>query len=138
MANEAVLVNKVGAEPVDWIVIDDTVIEKGTIMMISGSSTIGRTALASAGDKVPFAGIARREKIALSGRTRLGLFKNGIFRCRILGSASAGDEMCISGVNSLTKSTNLTVSAAELASIRVGTLLQDATTTQNKQVWIGN
>ncbi len=69
MVNETTLVLK-RSEPIDFIVANGTAIEKGTICMLSGP----RTAAANSGSGDVFACIARREKIASDGRTRLSGF----------------------------------------------------------------
>lgn len=74
MGNEAVLKLKTDV-PFDWIVADIRGVEKGTVMKMSGVGA----AIASTGNGDIFAGITRREKIASDGRTRLALFRRGIF-----------------------------------------------------------
>lgn len=94
MANEAVLKLRI-EDPWDWIVADVRAVEKGTVMKMSG---VGIAAPSNAdGDK--FAGIARREKIALDGRTRLGLFRRGVADMTATAGASIaeGDWVAISG-----------------------------------------
>jgi len=93
MANEAVLKLKL-EEPWDWIVDNATAVEKGTVMKISGVGI----AAASDADGDVFACIARREKIALDGRTRLSGFRRGIFdmKCGDVG-LQQGAWVAISG-----------------------------------------
>jgi len=97
MANEAVLKKNLDV-PWDWIVGDSNGIEKGTICTVSGTAL---TAQASSGSGERFAGIARREKIANDGRTRLALFRRGIFDLKnsAAPAISGGALVCTSGVN---------------------------------------
>jgi len=101
MANEAVLKIKLG-EPWDWIVENVTGVEKGTVMKMSG---VGIAAIASGVGDV-FAGITRREKIALDGRTRLSLFRRGVFDMKACPvdpvGISQGDWVKNSGTNLIT------------------------------------
>lgn len=105
MANEAVLKHRLD-EPFDWIVADNAGIEKGTIMKISG---VGIAAAPLSTDAaVPFAGVAHREKIASDGRTRLALFRRGIFDMVSAPEPgiTQGDWVAISGVNLIRTATS--------------------------------
>lgn len=96
MANEAVLRER-QETPEDFIVADGAGIEKGTILQM----TDPRTAAASAGSRDVPAGIAHREKIASDGRTRLAVYRKGIFDMVLLSGAgiTVGDQVVISGAN---------------------------------------
>lgn len=119
MANETTLVLK-RSEPVDFIVADGTAIEKGTICMLSGP----RTAAANSGTGDVHAGIARREKIALDGRTRLSLFTGpgDIFRmtCAEL-AINEGELVTTSGPNQI----RLATTAEQILGKVVGKALED-------------
>ena len=96
MANEAILKNRVH-DPIDFIVADGAGIEKGTICKLSDP----RTAAASSANDV-FAGIAASEKIASDGRTRLALFRSGVFdltACAAAAGITAGSQVSLSGAN---------------------------------------
>ena len=85
-------------EPIDFIVTNTQGVEKGTLMMLSGS----RLASPSTGAASEvFAGIAHREKIALDGRTRLALFTEGVFRltCNSSDGVTKGAMVSLSGAN---------------------------------------
>lgn len=94
MANKAVLKLRL-EEPWDWIVPNVGAVEKGTVMKMSGVGI----AAPSDGDGDVFAGIARREKITLDGRTRLALFRRGVFdmTCIAGGALTEGGRVAISG-----------------------------------------
>ncbi len=140
MANEAQLVLKT-EEPVDFIVIDTFGIEKGTCMELSGSSTIGRTAMSGSHFLAPFAGIARREKIAGDDRTRLALFRGGIFRMTCVGKdhvIDAGDAVMLSGSNLIASIKKSTLSGSAIVQgLKVGTALEDFAASETKEVWVG-
>ncbi len=106
MANEAVLKLK-ASTPIDFIVADGTGIEKGTICQL----TDPRTASASDGANV-FAGVARREKIASDGRTRLSMIvgPGDIFDMKDAGDGiTAGGLVSLSGANLIKQATEAEV-----------------------------
>lgn len=75
MALEATLIFE--TEPaIPFTVTDGSGIEKGTILKI----TDPMTAIITAGDADPIAGIASEEKIANDGRTKIGVYRGGIFK----------------------------------------------------------
>lgn len=88
MANEAVLVDRMGT-PVNFTVVDGTGIEKGALLKI----TDPRTAIISTAVNDSIAGIAHREKIASDGRTKLAVWRQGIFRMKLSGSCTVGDAV---------------------------------------------
>jgi hypothetical protein len=94
MANEAVLVLKY-EDPIDFIVADGGNITKGAILKLSDP----RTAAATSGDEDVVAGVAARDKVASDGRTRLAVFRRGIFRMTASGSITAGDAVAVKDAN---------------------------------------
>jgi len=131
MTNEATLVLK-RSEPVDFIVADNTSIEKGTVCMLSGP----RTAAANSGTGDVHAGIARREKIATDGRTRLSLFTGpgDIFRmtCAEL-AVTAGAMVTTSGPNQI----RLATSAEQILGKVIGKVLEDIAAADTGEVMLG-
>ena len=75
MTNEAILVNW-QEDAIDFTVADGTGIEKGSLLKL----TDPRTAIINSGSGDKLAGIALREKVASTGRTRLAVIRKGIFR----------------------------------------------------------
>jgi len=75
MTNEAVLIYET-AKPIPFTVADGTGIEKGAILKM----TDPMTAVLADGDGDIIAGIAAEEKIANDGKTKLGVYREGIFR----------------------------------------------------------
>jgi hypothetical protein len=88
MANEAVLVLKY-EDPIDFIVANGTDITKGAILKLTNP----RTASLADGAANLVAGIAARDKVANDGRTRLAVFRRGVFRVRASGAVTAGDAL---------------------------------------------
>ena len=95
MANEATLWMEFDP-PIPFTVADGAGIEKGTVCKLSDPMT----AAASSADNDVFAGIAAEEKIASDGRTKLALYRRGIFKM-VAGVAgfTAGKDVVISGAN---------------------------------------
>lgn len=75
MANEATLIVEY-QPPVMFTVADGTGIEKGAILKLDDPMT----AALSDGDGDKIAGIAAEEKIANDGKTKLAVYRHGIFK----------------------------------------------------------
>jgi hypothetical protein len=95
MVNEAVMVLKY-EDPIDFIVADGTAIIKGAIL----KNTSPRTASLADGASNVVAGIAARDKVASDGRTRLSVYRKGIFRLLASGAITAGDAVATAGAPS--------------------------------------
>lgn len=92
MADEAQLVYETGP-PIPFTVGDGNGIEKGTILAISDPFTAsGATAI-----RDPVAGIAASEKIASDGKTKLGVYREGVFIVTLSGACTAGDALMVAG-----------------------------------------
>jgi len=129
MANEATLKLKMD-DPIDFIVADGTGIEKGTICEL----TDPRTAAANNGTADKFAGIAAREKIANDGRTRLALFRRGIFdmKCGASG-ATLGSWVTTEGVNLVHTATEAEIAAGKA----IGIALETGAASETIEVLLG-
>ena len=131
MTNETTLVLK-RSEPIDFIVANNTSIEKGTICMLSGP----RTAAANSGSGDIHAGITRREKIATDGRTRLSLFTGpgDIFRMTAAAgpTIAAGSIVTTSGPNLI----RLATSAEHILGKSLGKALEEITTSGTGEVML--
>lgn len=92
MANEAELRYKL-EEAIDFIVADGTGIEKGAVLKMADPLT---ASLADGASDV-VAGIAAREKIASDGRTRLSVFRRGIFDMVASGGITCGQAVATAG-----------------------------------------
>ena len=82
MANEAVLIFET-APPIPFTVVDGNAIEKGAFLKL----TDPMTASLSTGASDVFAGIAAEEKIANDGKTKIAVYREGIFKV-LAGAAS--------------------------------------------------
>lgn len=129
MAFEAVLVDRL-ADPIDFTCADGTGIEKGTILKL----TDPRTAIASSAASDPIAGIAAREKIASDGRTRIAVYRRGIFDMKASGAITAGEPVCVSATaNHVARAGgNLNQSGAAI----IGHALETATDAEVIQVYV--
>lgn len=127
MANEAVLVFEY-EKPINFIVSNTVGIEKGTLLKNASPMT---ASLANGTNDI-VAGIAASEKIASDGVTSLAVYRRGIFRMIVSGSASAGDVVgtLASYPNHVAKITATNLSGSRI----VGVMMEDATTGQSKLV----
>ena len=75
MTLEAQLVIETGP-PIPFTVADGTGIEKGSVLKLTDPMTAALTT----GDTDAVAGIAAEEKIASDGKTKLGVYREGIFK----------------------------------------------------------
>jgi Uncharacterized conserved protein (DUF2190) len=116
MANEAVLVDLLD-KPLDFTVTDGTAVTKGSLMKM----TTPRTAIISSASGDVVAGIAARDKIASDGRTRLAIYRRGVFRIFASGAIVAGQAVQSAGVVNKVKTAAATSSGATI----VGYALMD-------------
>ena len=124
MANESVLIFET-ERPIPFTVANATGIEKGAILKM----TDPRTAIINSADNDAVAGIAAREKIASDGRTRLSVYRDGIFDITASGNITVGDAVAIdASVNHVRAAVN--TSGANI----LGFALETATTGEVIQV----
>lgn len=114
MANEAVLFTKIG-QPINFTVSNNTGIEKGAVLQLNDPFT----AIAPTSDNAIVAGIAAAEKIANDGHTKLAVFRSGIFKMTLSGSATAGDPVgTINATNKVgSNATTLNFSGSQILGI---------------------
>lgn len=86
MVSEATLIIET-AQPIPFTVADGAGIEKGALLKLSDPMT----AATSTGSDDVVAGIAAGEKIASDGRTKLEVYREGIFSMEANGNITAGD-----------------------------------------------
>lgn len=120
MASEAVLIYELET-PIPFTVADGTGIEKGAILKMTDPMT---AALAGASDDI-IAGIAAEEKIASDGKTKLGVYRRGIFKVEANGTITVGDN-CKSDATNATNTVITVVSAASAVENVIGTALETA------------
>jgi len=125
MANEATLYIAQG-HPIPFTVADGTAITKGSVLRMTDEFT----ASAATADYDIIAGVAASDKIASSGVTKLGVFRNGVFIMTLSGSCSVGDALGVFGDGS-NKVGVLDVSGQTLSGSRcLGTALSTGTNGQ--------
>jgi hypothetical protein len=94
MANEAILRDRF-LDPIDMTCADGTGIEKGAILQLSDP----RTAALATESGVAVAGVCAREKIASDGRTRVAVYRTGIFDMVASGTIAVGKAVKTMGNN---------------------------------------
>ena len=124
MALECVLIYEI-APPIPMIVADGVGIEKGAVLKL----TDPMTASLSDGDTDICAGIAAEEKIANDGRTKIGVYREGIFK-GFAGLAGVVVGMSII-TDSATGAANELVVADVNSEFLVGTSLETAADTES-------
>jgi len=92
MTNEATLIVET-EPPINFTCDNSTGIEKGTILKLSDPMT----AAASDGDNDLVAGIAAEEKIESDGKTKIAVYRGGIFKVTASGSVAVGDPLGTDG-----------------------------------------
>ena len=123
MADECVLIIETG-RAIAMTVANGTGIEKGAVLILSDPFTAATTT----GDTDVVAGIAEGEKVASDGRTKLGVYREGIFK------GTAGVAGVTVGVDLITDTStsgaNRLVVADSTSISVVGTALETATNGQ--------
>lgn len=104
MADEAVLIVETNL-PIAFTCADGTGIEKGTLLKMSDPFTVA----AATADNDVFAGVAAEEKIASDGKTKIGVYRSGIFKMTITAgnSTTVGQDCVIKGTNTIGTYTTL-------------------------------
>jgi len=93
MADEAILVYETHV-PIPFTISNTTGIELGTSL----AATDPFTAIATTVLGQPCAGFAKTEKIASDGKTKLAVYRGGIFKVVASGSITVGDPVTNAGV----------------------------------------
>lgn len=88
MANELTLVFST-ALPIPFTCADGTGIEKGTLLMISDPATVAKVT----GAAPAVIGVAAEEKIANDGKTKIGVYMQGIFKAYAGGNITVGASL---------------------------------------------
>ena len=113
MANEATLIFTDGV-PIPFTCADGTGIERGTILKMTDPFT----AIAASGVNDIVAGIAATEKIASDGKTKIAVYRSGIFKVTASGSIAVGDS-CGTDISNLIRSNTNTNSLSGSKSIGI-------------------
>lgn len=101
MANEAVMVDRI-CDPINFA-CQDTAMEKGTIVCLSGA----RDVKATSADNDIVIGITGREKLDGDTRTSVPVFTEGVFRCYADSPITVGQAVSISAANTVKAYTTL-------------------------------
>jgi predicted RecA/RadA family phage recombinase len=88
MAHEAILIYETEL-PIPFNVTNATGIEKGSLLKL----TDGMTAIITSGAEDQICGIAAEEKIASDGKTKLGVYRRGIFKMYTKAAVTIGQAV---------------------------------------------
>lgn len=115
MANEAVLIFEL--EPaIPFTCSNSSGIEKGTLMEL----TDPMTAAANNGDEDILCGISATEKIANDGKTKVSVFRRGIFKMYTSGAITVGQAVASKAAN-LIKAADATCVGCKILGTALGT-----------------
>ena len=124
MALEAVLIHETEL-PIPMTCADGAGIEKGSFLILTDPNTVAVTT----GDVDACAGIAAEEKVANDGKTKIGVYKRGIFKAFIGAAGCTAGHALITDTG--TGAANEIVSADVNSENIVGRALETATDTQS-------
>ena len=96
MANEVAKLIFETEVPIMMTCAEATGIPKGTILKLTDPFTV----IATAADNDPFGGIAAEEKIGGDGKTKIAVYRRGIFKVTS-GGSTVGKEQAISALNTV-------------------------------------
>lgn len=116
MANEATLLIET-AKPIALTCADGTGIEKGCLLEISDPITVA----AHSNDEGYFGGIAAEEKVASDGRTKLAVYRDGIFKLTTAGAITAGQVVALSATANKVKVSDATCVGGKTVGIALET-----------------
>jgi hypothetical protein len=111
--------------PVQFTCADGTAITKGAVLTLSDPNTVATTT----GDTDPVAGIAAEDKVASDGKTRIAVYRRGIFK-GFAGAAGVTAGMAII-TDTATGAANELVVADVNSEHIVGRALETATDTES-------
>lgn len=117
MTDEAILVHETEL-PIPMTCAEGTGIEKGASLILANPITVTTHA---ANDEALFAGIAAEEKIASDGKTKIPVYRGGVFILTGSAAISAGNPIAFSGTAQRFKAADATT----LGSKCVGIALED-------------
>jgi hypothetical protein len=81
--------------PISFTVANATGIEKGSVLKL----TDPMTAIITSGDEDQVAGIAAEEKIASDGKTKIAVYRRGIFKVYVSAQVTIGQALAVSEEN---------------------------------------
>ena len=121
MAGEAVLIIET-ALPIAMECVNATAIPKGSVLKITDPFTAGL----AAGDEDDVAGIAAEEKIASDGKTKLAVYRRGIFKMLAQGNITAGQAVSTSAATGATINNVAAATKTSQGSQTLGLALESA------------
>lgn len=117
MADEAILMVETEL-PIMMTVGNATAVAKGSALILANPMTV---TVHAANDEAIFGGIAKEEKIASDGKTKVSVYRGGIFILTGSAAISAGAVISLSGTAQRFKTSDATC----LQSIGAGIALED-------------
>ena len=90
--------------PISMTCAEATGIEKGSCLKLTDPFT----AIIHSGDEDYFAGIAAEEKIGGDGKTKIAVYRRGIFRMETIAAITAGESVALSATKNKIKKTDAT------------------------------
>lgn len=116
MADEATLMWETEL-PIPMTCADGTGIEKGTLLKISDPFTVA----AHSSDEDYVGGIAAEEKIASDGKTKIAVYRGGIFKVTASGAITAGQTVALSATANKVKVSDSTCVSSKTFGIALET-----------------
>ncbi len=110
---------------VQFTVANGTGIEKGSLLKLVDPMT----AIINSGDVDSIIGVAAEEKVANDGKTTIGVYLRGIFKCTAGGSITVGDGLINNAAAGAANEVISATAAADAAQI-FATALETVTDTQ--------
>jgi hypothetical protein len=103
--------------PIPFTCADGTGIEKGALLKLSDPMTVAT----QDGDEDIIAGVAATEKIASDGKTKIAVYRGGIFKATASGSITVGDTLAASSASGRPKTADATCVASKTLGISLET-----------------
>jgi predicted RecA/RadA family phage recombinase len=116
MANEATLLWET-ERPLPFTCTDGTGIEKGALLKL----TDPMTAIIHSGDEDAFAGICAVEKIASDGRTKVSVYRGGVFKMTSSAAITIGQAVALSATVNKVKPADASCVGAKIVGIALST-----------------
>lgn len=116
MANEATLLVQTEL-PIQMVCANATGIAKGCLLKLSDENLVA----AHAGDEDVFGGIAAEEKIANDGKTKIAVYRGGIFLMYTSAGVTAGQVVALSATANKVKTSDATCVGGKTVGITFAT-----------------
>lgn len=133
MTGEATIVFRT-ANPIPFTVDNATGIPKGSLLALTDLMTAAQTSVPPAEN---IAGIAATEKIASDGKTKLGVYTEGIFKMTASGAIPVGQAVQSGGRNNQVEAALVTTSGAGIIGYALETAADTETLLVKVQVGCG-